>query len=259
MMAPLPRLVGSYDLTFDAGWRAPRHVHAHVEEMLVITQGRLELEAGERFSLGAGSVVTYPRGRDHAEWNPGATPVRMICLLWEHGSAAEARRLPPVASDPSGRVRCGAAWLHELATQAGRQAPAVHGLLAALLGECLRTRAPDPDDRIARVCRHLEERFAEPIALEEMARIAGMTRYHFAHRFRAATNQTPLGYLRAVRIERARALLAGTTWTQARIAEETGFSDEFQLSRVFRRVTGLPPSAVRRGAARSARGAPAAG
>jgi AraC-like DNA-binding protein len=53
----------------------------------------------------------------------------------------------------------------------------------------------------------------------------------------------------AVRLERARALLADPTLSVAQVAQRLGYRDAANFSRAFRRQTGMPPSAFRRGSA----------
>ncbi|MGH7711942.1 MAG: helix-turn-helix domain-containing protein, partial [Gemmatimonadaceae bacterium] len=53
-------------------------------------------------------------------------------------------------------------------------------------------------------------------------------------------------FVRRVRIERVRELLAGTTDPLSAIAFSTGFSDQSHLTRQFRAVTGMTPAEYRR-------------
>ena len=64
--------------------------------------------------------------------------------------------------------------------------------------------------------------------------------------FRATTGQTPYGYLRARRVERARVLLATTDLPAAAIAAQVGFSSPSHLGRVFRALCGVTPGRYRR-------------
>lgn len=56
---------------------------------------------------------------------------------------------------------------------------------------------------------------------------------------------TPGAYLRAARIDLAKDLLSGTTWTADRVATVAGFGTSHTLYRVFRDSTGWPPSEYR--------------
>lgn len=96
------------------------------------------------------------------------------------------------------------------------------------------------------VVRHIEANYAEPVSMTDMARLAGLSSTHFNRRFRQLLRMTPLEYLRTVRVQAARRLLAGSTATLAQIAAETGFTDQSHFTRRFRQATGMTPLAYRR-------------
>lgn len=60
--------------------------------------------------------------------------------------------------------------------------------------------------------------------------------------FKQITGTTIFRYLTRVRINRAEMLLQNTTLTMAEIGEQSGFSDEFYFSRVFKKKTGESPT-----------------
>ena len=64
------------------------------------------------------------------------------------------------------------------------------------------------------------------------------------------TGTTVFGYLRRLRIERARHLLATSEYNLSQIATQTGFSSPTLFSRSFRDELGLTPSAYRKRLAR---------
>jgi AraC family transcriptional regulator len=99
---------------------------------------------------------------------------------------------------------------------------------------------------LRRVRDLVEVELHRDLALDDLAAAAGLSRAHFARAFRATTGQTPYGYLRSRRVERARLLLHGTDLTAAAIAARTGFSSPSHLGRVFRSLTGVTPGAYRR-------------
>ena len=96
------------------------------------------------------------------------------------------------------------------------------------------------------VIRHVEERFHGSVSMAEMARLAGLSPTHFNRRFRQLLRMTPTAYLRAVRVQRARTLLATTRKSLAEIAALTGFTDQSHFTKRFRQTTGLTPDAYRK-------------
>lgn len=114
------------------------------------------------------------------------------------------------------------------------------------------TLAPQPRRGLAnwqvrRVTDYMHERFGEDIGLDELAAIAGLSRFHFCTAFRLATGQTPHEWLTHERIERARALLAQPKATVTEVALAVGYGTPSAFAAAFRRITGMTPSAFRRG------------
>lgn len=111
----------------------------------------------------------------------------------------------------------------------------------------------DRPDELARytrellpVVRHIGDHYSEQVSMAEMARLAGLSSTHFNRRFRQLLRMAPVEYLRTVRVQAARRLLAGSTATLAQIAAETGFTDQSHFTRRFRQATGMTPLAYRR-------------
>ena len=96
------------------------------------------------------------------------------------------------------------------------------------------------------VIRHVEEHYPGTISMAEMAKLAGLSPTHFNRRFHQLLRMTPTAYLRAVRVQRARTLLATTTKRLAEIAALTGFTDQSHFTKRFRQTTGLTPDAYRK-------------
>ncbi len=140
--------------------------------------------------------------------------------------------------------------MHERLGQPGRgnewQAMAsLGGLLAAITREA--GRADRADAPLAERLRGLLDEAPErDWSLDEVAAELHLTRSVFAHRFAAETGEPPARFLRRRRCEHARHLLErGLGVREA--AERLGFPDQFQFSRCYRTVMGLPPSAAKGG------------
>lgn len=102
----------------------------------------------------------------------------------------------------------------------------------------------------ARVLRQLDEyirgRLAEPISLENLSGVAGLSRRHFLRAFQASTGTTPHRHILNLRIEDAKQRLTGSDADLTSIACASGFSHSQHFSTSFRRATGMTPSAFRR-------------
>jgi AraC family transcriptional regulator len=99
--------------------------------------------------------------------------------------------------------------------------------------------------RLLRVIEYVEANFAEPVSLNDLAGVAGLTRMHFAAQFRAATGSPPHQYLLRRRIERAQELLIDDAESLVNIALSVGFQTQSHFTSVFKRFVGLPPRAWR--------------
>ena len=92
----------------------------------------------------------------------------------------------------------------------------------------------------------MEERLAEPLTVEAMARHAGYSTRSFARRFRAETGTTPLQWLIGRRVAEAQRLLEGTDLSVEEVADRCGFGGAVALRQHFGRVVGTSPTAYRR-------------
>lgn len=117
-------------------------------------------------------------------------------------------------------------------------------VLQGPMGGLLREIA-HPDGRLAqirRVIHWIRENFAEPLRIEPLAEMAGMSVAAFYRHFRAVTSMTPLQYQKRLRLLRARWLLLFAPRDAASIAFEVGYESASQFSREYARLFGLPPS-----------------
>jgi AraC family transcriptional regulator len=103
-----------------------------------------------------------------------------------------------------------------------------------------------PPGRLRAVVAYVEEHLGAGPSLEQMAAVAGLSPYHFARQFKAATGVPPHQYVIMRRVERAKELLhAGTDLYVAEVAARAGFSDQSQFSRHLKHVVGVTPGRFR--------------
>jgi AraC-like DNA-binding protein len=94
---------------------------------------------------------------------------------------------------------------------------------------------------ISRSVRWIRDHFAEPVRVEQLARLAGMSSSVFHRHFRAATHVTPIQYQKAIRLQEARLLLMSGSGDVSEIAHAVGYDSASQFSREYRRRFGAPP------------------
>jgi AraC-like DNA-binding protein len=99
-----------------------------------------------------------------------------------------------------------------------------------------------PKWRLRRVEEHVKAHFDHCISLSDLARVAGLSRMHFAAQFRAATGYRPREYLLHQRIEHAKSLLSDSEMPLAEIALAVGFCTQAHFSTVFKRIAGETPA-----------------
>jgi AraC family L-rhamnose operon regulatory protein RhaS len=99
---------------------------------------------------------------------------------------------------------------------------------------------------VAAAVRFMDEHFAEPLRIEQVAASLFLSADRFTEVFAAIMGRTPRDYLRHVRVEQAKTLLTTTDAKVADVAERTGFGEPAYFAYVFRKATGLAPAAYRR-------------
>ena len=99
---------------------------------------------------------------------------------------------------------------------------------------------------LRRVRAFIEDHIGERISLDELAHQAGVSRFHFARQFRLSTGESPMGYLRRMRIERSKSILQTRDSTIAEVAARLGFSDQSHFTRIFGRLVGVSPGSFAR-------------
>jgi transcriptional regulator GlxA family with amidase domain len=101
------------------------------------------------------------------------------------------------------------------------------------------------DEAILKVQHWLQTKGAGPVAVVEMAGVAGMEERTFQRRFKAATGMTPVEYVQHIRVGKARELLEFTRRTVDQIAWSVGYEDAAAFRKLFHRITGLSPQDYR--------------
>ncbi|MEM9593014.1 MAG: AraC family transcriptional regulator [Acidobacteriota bacterium] len=107
------------------------------------------------------------------------------------------------------------------------------------------TEQRTPYARIARALSFAHQRYSEPISVDALARQATMSPSAFHRSFKRVTGASPLQYVKAVRLHKARGLLVGGGMTVSDAAFQVGYGSPAQFSREFKRFFGATPSEAR--------------
>jgi transcriptional regulator GlxA family with amidase domain len=106
--------------------------------------------------------------------------------------------------------------------------------------------ATPADRRLAGLLEEVRSRLAEPHDLDMLAARVRMTRRTFTRRFRDLVGCSPMQWLLAERVARARTLLETTDDPIERVAERCGFGSAAVLRERFRDLVGVAPATWRR-------------
>lgn len=107
------------------------------------------------------------------------------------------------------------------------------------------------DAPVLRVQQRLEQLQKSP-PLAQLAKAAGLSSRSLQRRFKTATGLSLTDYTQALRIERARVLLADSSASVAEVSAAVGYTDVPAFYRVFRKITGQTPAAFRASVAEDA-------
>lgn len=222
------------DMEYARGHRYARHAHDEVQISIILRGSLAEDSAGVRRRADCADVVIKPAGTLHANDFDGT---RIICIDG-----------PPERIDARayGWHRCDAVSTAGLRLAARfvrgvSAADDVDELFAAIEPRRCANRVV-----ATRAAESLNERYASHI---DVRSIAGELRVHpvyLARVFREQWGCTPREYLQRVRMRAAAERVTSTRQPLAEIAFETGFSDQSHMTRLFTRMAGVAPAALRR-------------
>jgi AraC family transcriptional regulator len=122
-------------------------------------------------------------------------------------------------------------------------------ILTHLVGRYVRHRPPAHGSlgsaALSRTLRYINDNLDGDVSIEAMADIAGLSPFHFSRTFARATGHSPHRYVMLARVERAAALLRGSSLSLAEIALQTGFADQSHMARHVQQRHGISPKALR--------------
>lgn len=92
---------------------------------------------------------------------------------------------------------------------------------------------------------YIEANLCSALTLEELARQANLSTFHFAKMFRVSVGLPPHGYVVKRRVDRAKSLLRDGDLDLAQIALSCGYGSQSHFTRAFKGETGITPGAWR--------------
>lgn len=101
------------------------------------------------------------------------------------------------------------------------------------------------DKRLAQAMRFIREHAYEVIGVDDIARVAGISRSLLEKKFREVFGRSPWDHVMQLRLRKAEQLLTQTRLSIAEIAESSGFGTAEYFSAAFRKLTGNSPRSAR--------------
>lgn len=98
------------------------------------------------------------------------------------------------------------------------------------------------NEKLEKVLAEMLIYYNKPINIKKYAKDCNVGEDHFIRIFKAYTGLPPYNYQLQLRISHAIELLENTPMNISECAEEVGFGDAAYFSKVFKRLTGKPPS-----------------
>jgi len=101
--------------------------------------------------------------------------------------------------------------------------------------------AASQDRSLRRALAFIQGHVSEPLSLAEVSRVAGFAPRHFSRLFKQRERMTFEHYVRQLRVERAKDLLAGTDLSVERVGQLSGFALRPYFQRVFKQLARMTP------------------
>jgi AraC family transcriptional regulator len=249
-----------FDHPADAEHHDPEYETAALDSIAIIEAGSFDVRyAGERWRFGPGSVFLTLRGMEFSCEHGCETPDDRCLSVTLTEQASEDLRTAGVAEfrPPLTLLSARSRFLYRRLRDCGAGQEMRLELLAGALFESMATDTSSPRPRepgeetvlmrrVGRVIELIEAEFDQPLTLAQLARVAGLSPYHFSRVFRDFTGVPPHRFLAAVRLRHAARMLAeGASVTSSCYA--SGFGSLSHFVTAFRKRYGVQPSAARRG------------
>jgi AraC-like DNA-binding protein len=234
---------------------------AQTAHVCVVNEGVIEVtgEVGAPVTLQSGDLVLLPHGPRDLKLTVGASPAAVVvCRFWFDPDILQEMvfALPTLihlrqAEASHWLVNIMQFLLHEAGESEPGSALMVSRMIDLIVIRTLRTWVHRgdasswlggmADARIARVLKAIHDQPAQPLTIDALAGIAGMSRSNFCERFAALVGQSPLRYRNEYRLTLARNMLAKGTLRVGEVGRAVGYESEAAFSRAYKAFFGHTP------------------
>lgn len=250
------------------------HWHEQLE-ILYFVAGEAVVECGSQScQVGAGDLVVVNSNELHAcSWGDFVRYcviiVDLSLLQSSFSDSCDLKYIGPIAQNLilfqnkiSGEDRI-AGRLREIVAEYTARRPAyelaikaeIYGMLTILLRSYVariltaaeyRSRIRNLE-QLREVLKYIAHHLTRELTVDDLARLAHLSRYHFCRVFKRVTGRTVMDYINYKRVIHAERLLKTTRMSVTEISLASGFNDSNYFSRVFRKYRKYSPSAIRTG------------
>jgi AraC-like DNA-binding protein len=234
----------------------PRHWHDEIY-LCAVQEGAAYLDCpGTSISTPRGTLAVVPSGQVHANRKLDCT---FRCIFMEFNALRNAVEQSVEQSVPEldfrttliddARTLSSFLQLHRSLEKPSSRLGRDHSFLVFTYGLLARhstasitlSRNGNEDSAVQQSKKFLDEHYADPVPLRELARLTGLSPYHLNRSFCRKVGMPPHAYQLQVRIARAKSALR-TGSSIAGVALAMGFADQSHFTRVFKRLVGGTPA-----------------
>lgn len=228
-----------------------RHTHKLASFSFVLSGSYLEKFNRRAFTRKSATVVLHPPEESHAV--DFETNVRIFGVEFDFRRLAVIREHCAVLDEPASLQTetinfLGRKIYREFQKPDAFSALAIEGLILEILAEAARSKTNEKSlpRWLAQTRDFLHANFADSLAVEDIARIAGVHPVHLSRVFRQKFGCTIGEYIRKLRVEYADRQISMTETPLSEIALAAGFSDQSHLNKTFKSVFGRTPAEHRK-------------
>ncbi|MGP4041120.1 helix-turn-helix transcriptional regulator [Gracilibacillus sp. D59] len=266
---PLPTFIEAGEDTYIKGMTHPDRHHIGVFDLLLVTEGCLEMGEGENIYEveGAHILILYP-DRHHFSVKPCKDKTH---FFWMHFQPEEWSDMNhntfrikdysnsgPFKEKPFSFLLPKYSRIHNervviplceqiLSSENQWHKQLLFQQLLFQISQNVTHQTNSHDLIIAeQAAGYLKNQLSQKISYQDLGSFLGYHPNHIARCMKEVFNCTPIEYLNRVRLDQAKVLLVTTNLSMEHIAEKCGFSHISYFSRIFKKVEGLSPSAYRK-------------
>ncbi|MDF2613073.1 MAG: hypothetical protein K0S71_859 [Clostridia bacterium] len=231
-------------------WVFTEHSHTYME-MIYFLKGKAHINVGaSSINTSIYDVIVYLPGQMHREEVDLTKDQEIICMGIDMKCSLPTPQSTFKLCDRLGVLR----WLFEqINTEYGSKnkvSPDLSKLYAqAIILQFIKyldiNELSGEIEALERIQNYIQQNLSSPITPPQLAAMCNISKSYLHRLFKKHLKTTPTYYINYTRISAAKSLLLATDYPIKSIADSIGFDDVAYFSRVFKKFTGVTPSAFR--------------